>query len=359
MAGGLGERWFARLRTTIVDGHVLSQTPALPVKDRPRVCFSRPLGYSAARVHRSDQGAKTSGERTMIARLLAAALLLVGLHVLPAHAQGAAPQLPTPELVKIPFKGAAANGGDLQMVVYLYKPVGAGPFPVVIFSHGRGTPEVNQNLVPALPGHAGYWMRKGFAVVAPLRPGYGATGGPDNEAPGHTWRGATCVGVPDYANTAKVAGAAVTVTLNWVRAQPWANRDKIILEGESVGGMTTVVLGSQNPPGVIGFINFAGGAGGSPDTSPGHSCREDLLRALFAQAGTTARIPSLWLYAENDLYWGPDAPKEWHKRFAAGGSKTSLVATGPVPNADGHRLLALGGAMWAPPLDAFVKSLGF
>lgn len=279
----------------------------------------------------------------------------------PAWPQPSAKQPVQPAVIKILMKGAGLFGRDVEMITHLYMLQGSGPFPVVIFSHGRGTDEQNQKLrIPILPGHANFWLRKGFAVVSSIRPGYGETGGVDREAPGHHWRGGTCSGVPDFANTAKVAGASVTTLLDWLRAQPWADKDKVLLVGVSVGGLTTVAVGSQNPAGAMGLINFVGGAGGNPDSSPRNSCRPDKLRDLFGEFGKTAKLPSLWLYAENDLYWGPDMPKEWHKAFSAGGSKTKFVMTPPVPEVeDGHHLLAVGGRSWSPHVNQFITDLGF
>jgi dienelactone hydrolase len=168
------------------------------------------------------------------------------------------------------------------------------------------------------------------------------------------------LGTPDFANTAKVAGTAVIVALDWLGAQRWADKDKIILEGNSVGGLTTVAVGARNPAGVIGYVNFAGGSGGLPSGSPRRSCRPEKLTELYEEFGKTTKIPSLWLYAENDLYWGPEAPREWHKVFSAGGSKTKFVMTPPVPGTeDGHRLLAVGGRVWSPHVNQFVNELGF
>jgi len=276
-------------------------------------------------------------------------------------AQNAMQKLLQPEILKIPVRSAGAFGGDVEMVTHLYKPQGNGPFPVVVFSHGRGSIEENQKLkFPVLVGHANFWLRKGFAVVSPVRPGYGETGGVDREAPGHTWRRGTCIGTPDFANTAKVAGTAVTAALEWIRAQRWPAKDKIILEGNSVGGLTTVAVSAQNPAGVIGYISFAGGSGGFPSGSPTRSCRPERLTALYEELGKTTKIHSLWLYAENDLYWGAEAPREWHKAFSAGGSKTKFVMTPPVPGTeDGHRFLAVGGRLWSPHVNQFVSELEF
>jgi dienelactone hydrolase len=296
----------------------------------------------------------------MMIRSMAVVILFVSSQS-PAHAQRSGPNLIQPQIVKVPIKGAGAFGGDVEMITHLYRPQGEGPLPVVAFSHGRGDRQARQNLKnPVLLGHANFWLRMGFAVIAPVRPGYGDTGGLDREDPGHTWRGGSCRGNPDFANTAKVAGAAVLTLLDWMRSQAWANSDRILLVGQSVGGLTTVGLGAKNPPGVVGYINFAGGSGGSPKESPGRSCMPERIIELFREFGKTTRVPSLWLYAENDLYWGPDAPKEWHQVFSAGGSKTQFVMTPPVPGTeDGHELLRAGAKLWAPHVNAFVKEVGF
>ena len=102
--------------------------------------------------------------------------------------------------------------------------------------------------------------------------------------------------------------------------QPWVRKDRILIQGQSVGGMTTVAIAALNLPGVVGTVNFAGGSGGYPDASPGKSCAPGNLTQTYREFGKQARQPSLWLYASNDLYWGPDAPKAWHQAYKAGGS---------------------------------------
>lgn len=264
-----------------------------------------------------------------------------------------------PEVLKIPLKGGGIFGGDVAMVTHLYTSQGDGSFPVVVFSHGRSAEVAERNNLkyPIPVAHGNFWLRKGFAVVSPVRPGYGQSQGMDREDSGSNWRWGRCTGNPDFTYVANVAGEAVFATLDWVRAQPWANKDKILLVGQSVGGLTTIGVGAKNPPGVVGLINFAGGSGGSPKDSPGRGCKPENLVKTFQEFGRTTRVPSLWLYAENDLYWGPEAPKEWHRAFEAGGSKSTFVMTPPVPETDGHRLLLVGGRLWSPYVNSFLKEL--
>jgi dienelactone hydrolase len=131
-----------------------------------------------------------------------------------------------------------------------------------------------------------------------------------------------------------------------------------------VGGLTTVAACGQNWSGVIGCVNFAGGSGGKPDTHAGASCQPERLGAVLAQAGKTTQVPSLWLYSENDLYWGAEPPKQWHKAHveaatAAGQKTTAEFFAAPPVDPDGHRLLAIGGRHWSPPLNAWLKKNGF
>jgi dienelactone hydrolase len=295
------------------------------------------------------------------------ALVIMTVCASPGHAQEqlslpTAQNLVQPEGFKIFLKGAGMLGGNVAMVTHLYKPQGDGPFPVVVFSHGRGL-EINDRVnlkYPVPVGHGNFWLRKGFAVVAPVRSGYGQSEGMDREDAGSNWRRGRCTGEPDYLYLANVAGEAVFATLDWVNSQPWANKENILLVGASVGGLTSAGIAAKGPPGVVGYINFVGGAGGSPRESPGKSCKPEYLTKVFAEFGKTTRVPSLWLYAENDLYWGPEAPKEWHKAFSAGGSKTTFIMTPPVPGTeDGHRLLRVGGRLWSPHVNAFIREFGF
>ena len=250
----------------------------------------------------------------------------------------------------------------VQMPVHIFKPEGAGPFTVLLFSHGRAaSTSARASFSTPIPnGHVDFWLRKGFAVVAPIRPGYGPNGGPDRESSGSKVNSAThqCQSEGDLAPFLRRGLHALRATHDWVRAQPWAKRDSMILEGQSVGGLLTVVYGAENPSGVIGFINFSGGAAGYPAEQIGHSCSENQISQAFANAGQKNRTPNLWLYAENDGFWGPEAPRRWHDVFSKGNpQQTTFIRTAPLKGNDGHFLLNYGGNYWGAPVNAFVKSL--
>ena len=124
-----------------------------------------------------------------------------------------------------------------------------------------------------------------------------------------------------------------------------------------MGGLASIASASTNPEGVVAYINFSGGTGGSGERRPEHSCGSDTMAALMATYGRTTRVASLWIYAQNDSYWGANWPREWHSAYAASGNPTRFVMTAPVPNADGHLLLSRGSRLWTEHVDRFLDEL--
>ena len=254
------------------------------------------------------------------------------------------------------------EAGDVaQMPVTWFVPPGPGPFPVVVFSHGRD---------PSAAGRAKlslginriqvwFWLARGIAVVSPLRPGYGQgdSGDVENTAV-HFDPSGHCVGHADFRKTADAAVRSLDATLRWLRNQPWADARQVLLVGQSAGGLATVAAGAQRLPGVVGYVNFAGGVGGNPERSAGASCDPEQLETLFEAYGRSTTVPNLWVYALNDQYWGMAAPRAWHAAFARGGSPTTFVQAPAVPDGDGHGLSRHAPELWAPTVDAFLARLG-
>jgi len=250
------------------------------------------------------------------------------------------------------------RGTTQQIGVLSYRPEGKGPFPIVLYSHGRGTREQRLALENPVPlDHVRYWIKKGFAVVAPIRIGYGELGGPDLEEVNISInQQGYCVGVPNYDAVAKTVADTIERVLEWIELQRWADTRHILLEGNSVGGLGTVAFAARNRAGVIGYLNFAGGDGGNAKILPGNSCFARDLASQFAVFGRTTRVPNLWLYAENDHFWGPIAPRFWHEAFSAAGGTGEFVETAPLSGSDGHFLLSQGQSLWDNKVTAFLNS---
>jgi dienelactone hydrolase len=311
--------------------------------------------------------------RSALLAVLATALLTCAALATSAQprAHASAPRSPAAQWVSVPLPVADTPQGSASpartMRTLVFKPQGPGPFPVLLYAHGRPAyaSQRTQLVHPMSYSHVRYWLATGYAVVAPIRPGYGAasggTGGVDVESSGAGYSSSgQCLRSPQPARTAQAAMQAQRAALDWVRQQPWAKANHIVLEGQSVGGLATVALCAASPPGVKGCINFSGGAGGDPVHAPGRLCAPEQTTQLMRGYGHTTQVPSIWLYAANDLYWGAEPPRQWHAAFAQAASATAppslstFVQTPPV-GSDGHSLLRAGSAQWGPPLAAWLR----
>jgi dienelactone hydrolase len=119
-----------------------------------------------------------------------------------------------------------------------------------------------------------------------------------------------------------------------------------------------VAVASLNLPGVVAAVNFAGGGGGNPKTRPMEPCRPQFLERMFRDFGRSAKVPMLWIYAENDLYFGARYPREWFEAYKAGGAPAEMKQF-PPRGENGHLLFSRFAAEWQPVVDAFLARQGF
>ena len=239
-----------------------------------------------------------------------------------------------------------------NLVITHFRPDGPGPFPVVVFNHGRA-PVIRSDPVRwRMPVLARYWTRRGFAVVVPTRIGYGEAGQTiDPEASGAC---ATANFRPVLDNmTAQIAR-----TVEFARTLPWVDRDRVVLTGVSYGGFATIAATARDIPGVVAAVNFVGGLGGNPQVRPGAPCQAHRVAALAAEFGGKSRVPMLWLYADNDTYWGKEWPRRWFDAFTRAGGQAQSASFASIGE-DGHKLMSGGFPLWRPVVDRFMGSLGF
>ena len=229
------------------------------------------------------------------------------------------------------------------------------PRPFLILGHGRPANGNFANFrVDGYRKQIDYFVTRGFVVLAHLRIGYGASGGPDVEYAGRC-------NERDFAYSLGIGGQQTAQVLAYARTLPYVDPARGVIAGQSYGGALAIEAASHNPPGVLGTINFAGGGGGDPVNRPGQPCRPDRLEALYADYGKTARIPTLWLYSENDGFWGKDIPQTWFAAFTAQGGLGRFVQLPPVYRAGagaGHAAFTRIQSEWEPLVGHFLDELG-
>src|SRR5262249_29571033 len=110
-----------------------------------------------------------------------------------------------------------------------------------------------------------------------------------------------------------------------------------------------------NAAAVQAVIIFSGGRGGYVGLKPTRNCAADRLIATAGEFGRTARIPTLWLYSENDALFGPALLNDMYQAFRAAGGNAEYHLLPPF-GTDGHGLLNSeeAAALWQPIADKFL-----
>jgi dienelactone hydrolase len=232
----------------------------------------------------------------------------------------------------------------------LVRPREPGRYPLALIAHGSPrSPADRPNMTPlAMLPQAIEFARRGWAAVVVMRRGYGNSDG------GWTEDYGACAN-PHYAAAGAAAAADLTAAIAALRNRPDIDASRIISVGVSAGGFATVALTADAPPGLVAAISFAGGRGSLHD---GEVCRDDQLVEAFRAFGRRSRIPMLWVYADNDHFFGPQLAERLKQAFTAGGGIVEFVAA-PAFDNDGHRLFSQAGiAEWTPLVDAFLRRRG-
>jgi dienelactone hydrolase len=247
----------------------------------------------------------------------------------------------------------------LPTIAYVVRPVGDGPFPLVIMNHGVSLNQRERSFFPLVEFRdAAMWFaRRGYMVVAPSGSGYGASA-LDEPKHGLFSLFYSKIGSCDNPNF-RDAGLAYALIDKWIidymNDQKLIVPNSVLVVGQSAGGWGAIALSSQNVPGVRAIITFAAGRGGRVGGKPNNNCAPDKLVAATGEFGRTARVPMLWIYIENDTFFGPDLSKRMHDAYTKAGGNAEYHLLPPFGD-DGHFLVSSSDALplWTPWVAAFL-----
>jgi len=243
-----------------------------------------------------------------------------------------------------------AAGGSPLMVATVFRPPGETPAPLVVLNHGSPVIVAERTSMerPRFSTISAFFVSRGYVVVAPLRPGYGRTGGRWLEAYG------TCAR-PDYVAAGLRTASDIMATIDYMITQPFVAPGRTVVVGQSAGGWGTLALSSLNPSGVPGMIDFAGGRGGGQSV-PGQVCEPDLLVKAAGMFGATARLPLLWITTANDSLFDPALVRRMVEAYNGAGGYAIHRALGSFAH-DGHSLAEHPAAagIWEPNVSDFLK----
>ena len=247
----------------------------------------------------------------------------------------------------------------LPTIAYVVRPAGRGPFPLAIMNHGVSLNQQERSFFPLVEFRdAAMWFaRRGYMVVAPTGAGYGA-GALDEPERGLYSLFYSKIGYCDNPNF-RDAGLAVALLDKWIidymTNQKLIVPNNVIVIGQSAGGWATIALSSQNFPEIRALITFAAGRGGRVGGKPNNNCAPDQLVTATGEFGRTARAPMLWIYIENDTFFGPALSKRMHEAYSNAGGSAEYHLLPPF-GSDGHFLIDSPDAIpiWAPLVGAFL-----
>jgi len=238
----------------------------------------------------------------------------------------ALPRRPPWEELRIPVRSTvgATAGRTLELQAFHYPTRLPGRQPVVFLNHGSTGPEA-----PGVPcvypfeSEARFFLARGYGVVALMRKGRGRSEDPVLEEVGGT----------DVEEVQLDSGVEdLHAAVSFLRTQPHVDALRVIVAGQSRGGLLSVVYAGCHPEHVAVVLNFAGGWWGE-------DCdRNGFNRDQAARAGSNATAPMLWLYGERDSYYGVPFVRGPFEAFRAAGGRGVLLTYDDLPG-DGHQLM--------------------
>ncbi|MBL8387181.1 MAG: hypothetical protein JNK17_02995 [Hydrogenophaga sp.] len=255
--------------------------------------------------------------------------------------------------LSVTVKDLTGRAETRQIPVTVYRPSGDGPFPLAVFNHGRQTKDFRPGQGRSRPEYLARWLvRKGFVVMAPTRLGYADTFGSfDPEF------GGDC-------NTRRLEpmheamASQVLATVAHARQLPYVDASRWIVLGQSAGGLASLATAARAPEGLVGVINLSGGIGGDPARMARKPCRPEQLAVYWEKLAGHADAPTLWLYWENDQFWGAEHPREWFRAWNRGGGHGEFHMY-PPSGKEGHFGATENRDRWIPQAEGFLQNLGF
>jgi pimeloyl-ACP methyl ester carboxylesterase len=244
------------------------------------------------------------------------------------------------------------DGKPVNLEVLIFSPNGVGPFPLAMFNHGSTGRGTNGALFTETwfdLGLADFLNNRGWIVAFPQRRGRGKSDGLYDEGFSSDRRqGYTC----DFDISLSGAERAlddIGAAMDALRQRPDVAPSRVLIGGQSRGGILSIAYAGMHPDQIFGVINFVGGWMGT-----GCATASRLNGTLFERGARFDR-PTLWLYGDQDAFYDIQHSRNNFMLFqSAGGQGTFLEFS--VPGGRGHAVLN-APELWEGPVADYLSSL--
>ena len=255
------------------------------------------------------------------------------------------------DLIEEPLRIPMPEAGHKGLEAFMVRPNDTAPHPLALLTHGTPREASQRGDITALNfvPQAREFARRGWTTVIVVRRDYGTSGG------NYAEEGGSCTSHPDYYDQGKESARDLRFSISYLSTLPQVDASRIISVGVSAGGFANVALTADPPPGLVAAISFAGGRGSK---KPDEVCNPGYLVRAFGDFGKTSRVPMLWIYAQNDRFFGPQLAAAFYQAFTQSGGQATFIRAAAFRR-DGHGLFSPGGIpIWTPMVDEFLAGQG-
>ncbi|MEO6938970.1 MAG: alpha/beta fold hydrolase [Candidatus Kapaibacterium sp.] len=232
---------------------------------------------------------------------------------------------------------------DVEFEVTVFTPTDSldAHAPIVIINHGSN-PKPGQLRERAI-SPTKFFLSLHYTVILPMRRGYAGSSG-------------RRVKIKDCNLTEYgLANASdIDEVVQWLQTQDRFKGRKIIMIGQSTGGLATMAYSSLSSNIASAIINFHGGV----RPSLPEDCLWQARLDAFAQYGKTSRPTSLWFYTANDHSSNPEFIRKLYAAFSKNGGEARVMQLSAFKH-DGHFLFGDpdGGPTWQPVVIEYLTAM--
>ena len=241
---------------------------------------------------------------------------------------------------------------EVTLEATVFRPPGAGPFPLAVINHGASTsgPRSMERFRPDALVRA--FLSRGYMVYAPMRAGYSNSAGSPIDP--------FCADTYGFAET---NAASISQAVSYiVSSNAPIDRNRMVVVGHSVGGISSLAYARSPHAGVRGILNLAGGWRSSQSQAwcdwQGHADK------AFRQLGAEVRLPAFFQYVGNDQDFFPqNLASRWLSEYQRGGGRASNAILQNVNNSriNPHNAWFDQAEMdraWNAGMSQFLSSIG-
>lgn len=242
------------------------------------------------------------------------------------------------------------RSGTLQLRALLWRPQGRGPFPAILFNHGRGLTPMTEGRVEGITELGRVFANHGYVFMAPFRRGEDLSADQgvfignllDRERAANGDEAARKLQVrlleSDHLEDA-LAGIA------YLRSLPDVDGLRLALVGHSFGGSLSLLVAEQERS-LRAVVSFAGAAGSWEDSPE--------LRERLTTAVGRLTAPVLFIYTANDFSVAPGLALDAEMTRRSRAHRLRLFPSFGETADEGHLFVYLGMAIWQKDVFSFL-----